>query len=258
MRFVILCVAVWGFVISNPAFGADAHRLNQDCTLFVERGDSYIKLFGRDWMKVSRANSDMAFYNADGKLVHNPDKLVTGTRLVIPKGTRLTEMAVKRLSRYERVKAAANKAIRKAGSFVVKPPKFKTEAYEQGVKLLLRANAAARGLTCGFENYLDAGDMAEEAIRCFEIDAVFHNSRNDAALLLRKQTPKDTFVVKNEMQNINYRRELPLGLGIIFFSGLVWRLSRRKKKARIGRIKGWLTGHEKELERLDIVLAQGT
>ena len=255
MRFMVLCVAVWVSIMSCPAFGAEGYRLDHDCTLFVEQGDSYIKLFGPDWLRVFHANSEMVFYNSQGRLAHNPEKLVTGTRLVVPKGTRLTDVAMRRLSRYNRMKAAAMEEIRKAKAFVNKPSERGSEVYQQGIKLLLRANAAAQGLSYGFENYLDARCLAEEAIRCFEIDADLRKANNDAALLFREQAQRETIAVKNGIQGVYLRRVFPLGLGMLLLLGLVWRMRRRSRKDRIDRIKGWLARHEEELKRLDRVLA---
>ena len=255
MRFMVLCLFIWVSIMYGLAFGAEGHRLDHDCTLFVEQGDSYTKLFGPDWLRVFRANSEMAFYNGQGKLAHNPEKLVTGTGLVVPKGTRLSKVAIKRLSRYTRMKAAAIEAIRKAKIFVGQPSEHRTEVYQQGIRLLLRANAAAQGLSYGFENYLDARRLAEEAIRCFEIDADLHKAKIDVALLLRKQAQRETVAVKNGIQGVYHRRVLPLGLGMLLLLGLMWCMSRRNRKEQIDRMKGWLARHEEELKRLDRALA---
>ena len=255
MRFMVLFVAVWVSIMSCPAFGSQGYRLDYDCTLFVEQGDSYIKLFGPDWLRVFSANSEMAFYNGQGKLAHTPEKLVTGIRLVVPKGTRLTEVAIKRLSRHAQMKAAAIAAIRKAKAFVGQPSERGSEVYQQGIRLLLRANAAAQGLSYGFENYLDARRLAEEAIRCFEIDADLRKADNDVALLLKEQAQRETVAVKNGIQGVYHSRVLPLGLGMVLLLWLVWRMRRRSRKDRIDRIKGWLARHEEELKRLDRVLA---
>jgi len=254
MRLILLSLAALVSIMSGPALAAEGHRLNHDCTLFVEQGDSYIKLFGPDWLGVFRANSEIAFYNGQGKLAHTPEKLVTGTRLVVPKGTYLTEVAVKRLSRYRQMKAAAIAAIQKARSFVGQRSKGGSDAYHQGIRLFLEANRAARGLSYGFENYLEARRLSEEAIRCFEIDADLRKAKNDVERLLKDQAWRET-VARNGMQRLYLKRMLLLGLAMLLFLGLLWSIGRRNRKERIERTNGWLTRHEVKLKRLDRVLA---
>lgn len=238
MRFKMLCFGIWLLVLSVPAYGAGGHRLNHESVLFVEPGDSYIGLFGPDWLRVFQANSNLAFYDQEGKLVHTPEKLVVGTRLVVPAGTLLSEQAMKRLNRYEKIKSAAFEAIREAEGFISRNRESQSEVYEQGLSLLGKAREAAKGLTFGFANYIEATKLAQEASRCFKINANLSRANHDLAQLKGR--------VDKESKRFVY-----FGLLIVPLLGLLCFMGYKQKKERVLRVERWLKHHQDRIDGLE-------
>ena len=249
MRFKILLTAICVFTLTISAYGATGHSLDHGVTLFVEPGDSYIKLFGTDWLRVFRAHSSMAFYDKHGKLTCSPEKLVVGTKLVIPAGTYMTERTTIRLSRYENIKNAALKAIQRADSFIDQASMNRSGVYQQAVDLLDRAKEVAKGLTFGFENYIEAGKLAEEAIRCFKIDGDLRKANHDVEQL-KDRVERERIASKKQIGMLDQQRTAFLGLAIALFISLFWFVRHKKKKERVIRIEGWLNQHLSRVETL--------
>lgn len=250
MRFKILWTAICVFTLTISAYGATGHLLDHGATLFVEPGDSYIKLFGTDWLRVFRANSNIAFYDKHGKLTCNPEKLVVGTKLVIPAGTNITERVTARLSQYENIKNAALKAIQRADSFIDQAASMnRSGAYQQGVDLLDRAKEVAKGLTFGFENYIEAGKLAEEAIRCFKIDSDLRRA-NQNMEQLKDYVEKERIASKRQIGMLDQQRTAFLGLATALFVSLLWFVRHKKKKEHVIRIEGWLDQHMHRVKTL--------
>lgn len=250
MRFKILLTAICVFTLTISAYGATGHSLDHEATLFVEPGDSYIKLFGTDWLRVFRANSNMAFYDKHGKLTCNPEKLVVGTKLVIPAGTYITERTTIRLSRYENIKNAALKAIQRADSFIDQASMNRSGVYQQAVDLLGKAKEVAKGLTFGFENYIEARQLAEEAIRCFKIDRDLRRANHDVEQL-EDRVERERIASKRQIVMLDQQRMAFIGLAIAFFVSLLWFVRHKKKKERVIRIEGWLDQHLNRVETLE-------
>jgi hypothetical protein len=250
MRFKILWTAICVFTLTISAYGAEGHYLHHEAILFVEPGDSYIKLFGTDWLRVFRANSNMAFYDKHGKLTCSPEKLVVGTKLVIPAGTYITERTTIRLSRYENIKNAALKAIQRADSFIDQASMNRSGVYQQAVDLLDRAKKVAKGLTFGFENYIEAGKLAEEAIRCFKIDTDLRRA-NQNMEQLEDLAERERIASKRQIGMLDQQRTAFLGLAIALFVSLLWFVRHKKKKERVIRIEGWLDQHLNRVETLE-------
>ncbi len=237
MKLTLTIYSVCAILLATAAYGADTYRLDHERVLFVEPGDSYLALFGSDWMKVFQANNQITFYQKGGELTHSPDKLVVGTRLALPAGARLTKRAMERLGRYEKIRTAALAAIREAESFLTPQPGNGTEAYRQASQLLEKAREASNGLTFGFENYLEAEQLARESIRHFKIDKTLQETINDMKDLEKamEQTP-------------HWKRAAPLALLLVLFASVIWFMRRAKRKERFERVRQWL---EKQPERFD-------
>lgn len=250
MRSRILWIAISVLTLYGAAYGADGNRIDREVILFVEPGDSYIGLFGLDWLRVFRANSNMVFYGKQGKLTHSPEKLVIGTKLVIPAGTYLTERVLKRLSRYENIKNAALKAIQRADSFIDQASMNRSGVYQQGVDLLDRAKEVAKGLTFGFENYVEAGKLAKEAIRSFKIDRNLRRA-NQNMEQLENQAEKERIASQRQIGMLYQQRMVFLGLAIVMFISLLCIVRHKKKKEHLIRIEGWLDQHLSRVETLE-------
>ena len=250
MRFKILLTAICVFTLTISGYGAEGHCLHHEAILFVEPGDSYIKLFGTDWLRVFRANSNMAFYDKHGKLTCNPEKLVVGTKLVIPAGTNITERVTARLSQYENIKNVALKAIQRADLFIDQDSMNRSGAYQQAVDLLDRAKEVAMGLTFGFENYIEAGKLAQEAIRCFKIDSDLRRA-NQNMEQLEDLVEKERIASKRQIGMLDQQRTVFLGLAIALFVSLLWFVKHKKKKERLIRIEGWLDQHLNRVKTLE-------
>ena len=219
MRFKILCVIILSIILAQIAYADQGLRLGHEGTLFVEPGDSYIKLFGPDWLRVYQTNSNMTFYDQRGKLNHSPDKLVVGTKLIVPEGTYLTERAMERLSRYEKIKGAAHQAMQQAEAFVAQVPENRSEVYQEGLKLLEEAKQAAKGLTFGFGNYIEANRLAQEAIRCFKIDANLQKASN-AMHQLKEHVEKEQVKTNNKIRILYHKRVFPLSFATLLLFSL--------------------------------------
>ena len=250
MRSRILWIAISVLTLYGAAYGAEGNRIDRKVILFVEPGDSYIGLFGSDWLRVFRANGNMAFYDKHGKLTCSPEKLVIGTKLVIPAGTYLTERALKRLSRYENIKNAALKTIQEADTFMNQTPTNRSGVYRQAVDLLDSARQVAGGLTFGFENYVEAGKLAEEAIRCFKIDRDLRRA-NQNMEQLEDLAERERIASKRQIGMLHQQRMVFLGLAIIMFISLLCIVRHKKKKEHLIRMQGWLDQHLDRVETLE-------
>ena len=250
MRFKIFCVVILSIIITQLAYADQGLRLDHKCTLFVEPGDSYIRLFGPDWFKVYQANSNMTFYDKQGKLTHSPEKLVTGTMLTVPQGTHLTARAMERLSKYQRIKDAAMKTMQQAEAFATREPENRSEVYQQGLLLLAKAKQTAKGLTFGFGNYLEANRLAQEAIRCFKIDTNLQKASSDMQQL-KDQVEKEQVETSNKIKTLYHQRVFPLSLGVLLLFSLLWFMRFKNKKNRTLRVKAWLDQHQQRLEKLE-------
>ena len=248
--FKILLTAICVFTLTISAYGATSHSPDHGVTLFVEPGDSYIKLFESDWLRVFRVNSNMAFYDKHGKLTCSPEKLVVGTKLVIPAGTYITERTTIRLSRYENIKNAALKAIQRADSFIDQASMNRSGVYQQAVDLLDRAKEVAKGLTFGFENYIEAGKLAKEALRCFKIDRDLRRA-NQNMEQLENRIERERIASKRQIGMLYQQRMAFLGLATALFISLLWLIRHKKKKERLIRIEGWLDQHLSRVETLE-------
>ena len=250
MRFKILCVVVLSIIIAQTVYASQGLRLDHECTLFVEPGDSYIRLFGPDWFNVYQANSNMTFYDKQGKLTHSPEKLVTGTMLTVPQGTHLTEWAMERLNKYRKVKDAALKVLQQAEAFATRPPDNRSEVYQQGLLLLEKARQTVKGLTFGFGNYLEADRLAQEAIRCFKIDANLQKASSDMQQL-KDRVEKEQVKTSNKIKTLYHKRVFPLSLVTLLLFSLLWFMRFKNKKDRTTRAKAWLDQHQQRLEKLE-------
>lgn len=248
--FKLLWTAICVFALTISAYGATGRSLDHGAILFVEPGDSYIKLFGTDWLRVFRANSNMAFYDKHGKLTCNPEKLVVGTKLVIPAGTYMTERVTVRLSRYENIKNAALQSISEAEGFVSHTAQNDSAVYQQALSLLVKAKEATDGLTFGFENYIEARKLAEEAIRCFKIDRDLRKASHDVDQL-KDRVERERIASKRQIGMLYQQRMAFLGLATALFISLLWLIRHKKKKERLIRIEGWLDQHLSRVETLE-------
>ena len=250
MKSRILWIAISVLTLCGAAYGAEGNRIDREVILFVEPGDSYIGLFGSDWLRVFRANGNMEFYDKHGKLTCSPEKLVIGTKLVIPAGTYLTERALKRLSRYENIKNAALKAIQEADTFMNQAPTNRSGVYQQAVDLLDRAREVAEGLTFGFENYIEAGKLAKEAIRCFKIDRDLRRASHNMEQL-EDLAERERIASKRQIGMLHQQRMVFLGLAIVMFISLLCVVRHKKKKENLIRMQGWLDQHLNRVKTLE-------
>lgn len=247
MRPIILSCIALALVFSLSLCEAQAQYIDHECVIFIEPGDSYMGLFGPDWMRVFQANSSMSFYNKDGELSHSPEKLVVGTRLVVPEGTYLTKRAAERLNRYDKIKENALEAISQAKVLADQADLSKSEIFEQGLGLLAGAEKAIQGLTYGFANYVEAGKLACEAIRCFRVGLNLQGAKQDMEQL-KQHVKKERLEVRAQTRKLRQNYLLYAGLVTAPFICLLWYARQRHKRERIARMQVWF---EQQQDRLD-------
>lgn len=249
MKVKIFWTIFYLLILVIPTYGAGGNWLNHDAVLFVEPGDSYIKLFGNDWLKVFQTNNNIAFYDKHGQLACTPEKLVVGTRLIIPKGTYITNFTTARFSSYERIKKDALQAIHMAETFVNQDIGNSSDIYKQGVNLLKNAKQFKDEITFGFNNYFKAKKMAGEAIRCFKID---HNIRkaNLNVKKLKTRIGNQKFFLKKQIEILNKQWATFTGLVAALFIIILWFKKFKKRKKRIIRTERWLKQHMSRVNAL--------
>ncbi|MBN2373968.1 hypothetical protein JXL19_09305 [bacterium] len=246
--FIILAVSP---LLFNRAYG---DRLDYECVIYVEPGDSYLGLFGADWLRVFNVNRDHAFNDTKSGMLSTPDRLVVGERLIVPAGVYLTDLAIERLNRYENIKKIAFEAILKAENFTGANTGNESHIFQQGRKLLLMAKESAQGASYGFGNYVRARELAEEAIRCFEIDRELSRLDNNHTHL-REATEKERASVARQRKIVSLQQQsiLWIAIGILSVFFIMIRMERKKERLRlIGRRLERHSEHIKTLEGIDV------
>ncbi len=257
MRSKAVVFILWAFIITCvitcvPVFKAHGHCLTYQCTIFAEPGDSLIKLFGADWLRVFQANSNHAFLDGRGRLISTPDKLVVGERLIVPSGTYLTDLATERLNRYEGIKKAAQGAIREAERFVDQENQNRFGAYQQGLDFLAKAKRAKKGLTYGLANYVEARELAEKALRYFTTDEELRQKDQKCAQLAQI-TEEQKAAVAEQRKILSWQRKTFLCLLIIIVLIFSLVIKHRKKKERSVWIEKWLDQQLQHIKALEKV-----
>jgi len=256
MRFRIFLSMCAFISMAIPVSASERHSLDQNAAIFVMPGDSYINLFGSDWLRVFEVNRGLLFYDREGRLTSTPDKLVVGTKLFVPAGTYLTERALKRIHKYNDFKISALEKIREAESFRNSAPKHHSEISKQGDELLCKAKRLISGLDPDLPGYVEARRLAEESLKCFKLDA-------RVAAINADITKKDNYIRELQTQITRERirayrwtetlyQEGILFVGLFMITAvtflLIWR--HRKKKDHLVRVKAWMEQHERRLNGL--------
>ena len=241
--FIIFCV----FFLSIPCFAENNHYLLSECILFADPGDSYIGLFGPDWVQVFKKNLQSNFNDKTDLINRDPDTLIVGTKLSVPPGTYLTDRTLEKLSRYQGIKKSALFNIREAEGYLNEIQLKTSEPYRQGVKKLFKAKETTKGASFGFQNFIQASEYAKEAVEYFMIAKELQEAGADADQL--------EYQIKRE-KDINhktkyYGKAAFLGMGIIFFTCLFMVIKRGKNKEKIYKITSWLGQHKTNLVNLE-------
>lgn len=247
---------IWALFLALPLYASETRFLDQDVVVFVKPGDSYINLFGHDWLRVFQVNKNLLFYDKKGRLTSTPDKLVVGTKLLVPAGTHLTERALQRINEYENLKISALEVIQEAESFKNNAPSHPSEVYRQAEDLLFKAKEVARGAASDISHYVEARRMADEAIRCFKINEKIIeikadlSKRDNDIRQLREQIKRERTSAYEWIELFCRRRFVLIGLTMIILlsSFFFWR--NKKRKNRFIKAKAWMGQHENRLERL--------
>ncbi|GBD95832.1 MAG TPA: hypothetical protein ENG83_13015 [Nitrospirae bacterium] len=220
LRIVIAALYVF---INISAYTHAAQTITDETVIWVEPGDTYLGLFGNDWMRVYLANNEIGFSGVNGNAA-SPDKIVVGQKLKIPADTHLTEIARERLSKYEDQRRAAERALQETADLKRKITNNNSETYREAAALLKEAENAADGETYGFRNYIDARRLAEESGRLF--------------------------AVAQERVQIRRTKQLFAAAVVIIVLCCIrfLRYSRRKMRARY--IGSWIKGHQKKIDFL--------
>ncbi len=163
-----IMLSFMALLFAHVSYAANVPQ-KQDLILYVEKGDSYISLFGDDWQKVYNTNNTIRFCDKKGRVIQTPDKLVIGTKLHIPPHTHLRQRAVKRLGKYKKIQDSAFNSIKKAETFFHQSMNKTSLTYKQGNQFLCKAREAINGKAFGFRNYVEADRLAQEAIHSFKI-----------------------------------------------------------------------------------------
>ncbi|MDP2646308.1 MAG: hypothetical protein Q8P24_15325 [Desulfobacterales bacterium] len=253
MRGKILYIAVLALVCAPDVYAFKDHGgwLEYEHIFFVEPGDTYIGLFGADWEKVFQANQNMAFYDKAGKLIQSPDWLVVGTRLMAPKGAYLTQRAMERLNRYEKIKIEALQALEEAKTFVRPELKDRTAVYEQALNLLDEARQAAQGTAYGFKNFIESKRLAEKAIDCFKIDRQIDKA-NLEVKSLEVQVKEKQVEALNQINRLNKKQQVYLSVMAILLFGLLFGIQRQDRKDRIIKTNTWLARHQDHVRKFEM------
>ena len=200
-----------------------AETITGKTIVWVEPGDTYLGLFGTDWMKVYQANNKVKLFDGKGE-VASPDKLVVGQKLMIPPDNHLTLQTMEKLSRYKNVKNAAMKALQEAKELKDKIPHAESASYKEATALLRKAEEAVKGVTYSFGNYVEAKKLALEAYGLLRI--------TEERLADRKNM------------------EMLAAIVLIAFSGFVWVGRYKKRKERAKHAVSWIKKHQERLEKI--------
>lgn len=158
------------FHISKPAVASgNSHKLDHQCTIFVQKGDTYIGLFGSDWDRVLMVNMVKTNENALKNDDLEPYNLAVGTKLVVPAMTCLTNRALKRINMYQNNKRSAEASIKNAEKLMQHRLMKKSEAYNQGCMQLEKAKKVISSSTFNFTNYQVSEQFARNAVKYFKV-----------------------------------------------------------------------------------------
>jgi len=241
----------------------DAYQINRECVIFVEPGDSFTKLFGKDWLRVVRENKKLAFYDEHGRLV--PDKLVAGTVLKIPNGTYLTMLAVTRLNQYEKIRNAALKSFQKAKQIANQSENTGSEIYAQAMEAVKKARDAISGVGFGFKNYIEAEKLSQQAVKFFGMDANIRSADHNAEKLkkqIKEMTNQNRISTQNilskrkQVKKLNHQRKTLIIMIFILTTTLILSLamfykirSKRKLEYELA-VRSWLNEHTRRISNI--------
>lgn len=253
LRILLL---IWTFFFGLPLYASERPFLDKNVVIFVKTGDSYINLFGHDWLRVFQANKSLLFYDRRRNLASTPDKLVVGAKLFVPAGTRLTTRSLKRINEYENLRISALEAMREAESCMNNAPGHSSEIYKQAEGLLSKAREAVRAPSSDRSHYIQARKMAEEALRylkinekIIEITADLSKRDNDIRQL-RAEINRERISAYEWIALFYGNRFVLIGFTMIIFlsSFFFWRIKKRKDLSI--KAKAWMRRHEDRLERI--------
>ena len=163
MKTIACVIFVLLVAFSDSGYGSESPKF-----LWIEPGDSYIALFGKSWLPVFQENSNLQLLDKRGKLNLNPEKLIVGSKLIIPNGTILTERALKRMNKYETFIKEAKLTLNKAERFAAIIDKCESKPCRQAMYFLGQAQKSAKeNPTYGYANVLEATKLSQKALSCF-------------------------------------------------------------------------------------------
>ena len=245
-----ICCVIFFLLLSFPAFGLGSE---QPRFIWIEPGDSYIALFGKSWLPVFQANSSLKFLNSSGKLNHNPEKLVIGSKLFIPEGSTLTERAVKRMNKYKVHITQAELSIREAENFAatITMKECQSEACLQGIALLKKARNSAKGDTSyGYSNFLEATELSKEALKLLKIASQIQQNNADIKSLNNKiETEKIATRRKIDRQRLQHGLFIGIMSSMALGSILFIRHKANSEKSKINR--EWLKQQQDRLKNME-------
>ena len=183
---------------------------------------------------------------------HSPDKLVVGTKLIVPKNTFLSEHALKRLNRYKNMKNTALAYIRRAKTYTNRTSKNKSEIYKQALNLLKKAKEAEEDLIYDSGNYIEAERLAREAIKFFKIDKELYTASSEMEEL-KERVEKEMNTANRLVGKLYQQKRTFLKLVTVMLLSVLLLISQKRRKERVIRIQGWLDKHIGRVERFEKV-----
>ena len=223
----IFCTILLLFVLQTQfAYGSDRAKF-----IWVEPGDSYIALFGKSWLPVFQANNRLKFLDDTGKLNNNPEKLVIGSKLIIPAGTVLTERAIKRMNKYEAFIKEAEQALHEAETIAALMGECSSEACRQGMILLEQAQKNTKDMTYGYANFLEATKLGRDALNRFKVAQQLQKTKIDL-INLNKQLAAEKITIREAQNKQKMQRILMAGVIVLLvFSSILLSPKRLLTKA---------------------------
>jgi len=228
-----------GLVI--PGQPAAESKFGAESYIFVEPGDSYLKLFGYDWYRVYSANDEGG----------SPDRLVTGKILKIPEGTYLTEFARKRIASFMKCKNEAEETINQV-EYLARDIVSQSDAYFAGLALLERAKVVLGAASYGFSNYNDAKRIADEAriLLNHAVEIKFCNHppapTGSSAEVIQPIRPKVARIIGIF---------IAIGIFVLALTTLMFLMIVRRNRIRRD-VMLWLGDHSRRISRLSYIISE--
>ena len=187
-KIKLLAIVILAFFLAAGVSHAQETmvRIPYQASYWVQPGDTLLGIGGSSFMEIYEENKSMLGH-MDHKGSPNPNRIVEGTRLIIPEGIYVTEKVARAINAQETSRQKALKEICSAedGRKRLEDIGYVTqEGYLKGMGNLQQARELAEQTPgYGNANYLQAYTLAVQAGRYFDTDIALSRVRSDLTML---------------------------------------------------------------------------